>query len=147
MDTSAIVLAVVAGVPSILAAAFAYRTSNQATKAKVKADEDVNKLSTLKLDAEAFDRSQAFYDKVINAAEKEVDRLQGQIDRLHAQLERVNDQLAREQDVSNTLRNHLRTVQQQVVNMESTVNLLRAQFGPRDPDLRGDTGSAPKPAL
>lgn len=130
MDTSSIVLAMVAGIPSIAAAFFAYRTSAKATAAKEKADEDVNRLGAMKLDAEAFDRSQQFYDKVIAAAEKEVDRLQGQIDRLHTQLERVNDQLAREQDVSNTLRNHLRTVQQQVTTMEQTVNVLRSQIGP-----------------
>lgn len=131
MDASLLV-AGVTGIPSIAAAVFAYRSSASATRAKAEADFQVNQIAAGKVDAEAFERSQTFYEKVMAAAEKELGRLQGQVDRLHDQLERVNDQLAREQDVSNTLRNHVRTLQSQVSAMEQTVTGLRVQMGPRD---------------
>ncbi len=130
MDTS-ILVALVAGVPSVAAALFAYRSSAQATRAKAETDAEVNRIAATKVDAEAFERSQALYEKVLAAAEKEVGRLQSQVDRLHDQLDRVNDQLAREQDVSNTLRNHVRTLQAQVTTMEQTLTALRIQISPQ----------------
>ncbi len=129
MDAS-LIAGLLTGIPSIAAAAFAYRSSISATKAKSEADAEVNRLAATKIDAEAYERSQAIYEKAMTAAEKEVTRLQGQVDRLAGQLERVNDQLAREQDVSNTLRNHVRTLQTQVQAMEQTVGALRTQITP-----------------
>ncbi len=117
MDTTTIVTAVVAGIPSFFAAVFAYRTSAHA-----------NRISETKVDGEAYERSQQFYEKVMAGAERELARLQAQVDRLNDQLERVNNQLALEQDVSNTLRNHLRALQTQVTAMESTVLSLRSGF-------------------
>jgi len=127
---STLTAALIAGVPSIAAAVFTYRASVTATRAKASADSEVNRLAATKVDAEAYERSQAIYEKAMASAEKEVTRLQGQVDRLQAQLERVNDQLAREQDVSNTLRNHVRTLQTQVQQMEQTVTSLRTSFSP-----------------
>ena len=129
MDTT-LLAGVLTGIPSLAAAAFAYRSSVAATRAKSDSDAEVNRLASTKIDAEAYERSQAIYEKAMTAAEKEVNRLQGQVDRLQSQLERVNDQLAREQDVSNTLRNHVRTLQTQVQAMEQTVTSLRTQFSP-----------------
>lgn len=114
MDNTIVITTVLAGLPSIAAALFAYRTSTQA-----------NKISATKVDGEAYERSQQFYEKVMAGAERELTRLQVQVDRLNQQLERVNSQLALEQDVSNTLRNHLRALQTQVTSMEQTVATLR----------------------
>ncbi len=131
MDAT-LITAGVAAVPSMAAALFAYRSSMVATKAKADADAEVARLAQTKVDAEAFERSQSFYEKVMASAEKELARLQSQVDRLHDQLVRVNDQLAKEQDVSNALRNHVRTLQVQVTSMEETLGALRTQFGPRN---------------
>ncbi len=133
MDTN-VIIAVIAGIPSLAAAAFAYRSSVSATRAKSTSDSEVNRLASTKVDAEAFERSQVIYEKAMLAAEKEVGRLQGQVDRLNDQLDRLNDQLAREQDVSNTLRNHVRTLQSQVSSMEVTVSSLRHQVTRKGPE-------------
>lgn len=116
----AITIALVAGVPSVVAAAFAYRSSARA-----------NKISETKVDAEAYDRSQLFYEKLLAEAEKHLERLRSQVERLNDQLDRVNNQLAQEQDTSNALRNHVRTLQLQVNSLEATVNELRIQLNGR----------------
>lgn len=118
MDTIAIITPLLASIPAIGAAFFAYRSSSKATK-----------VEQTKVDGIVFERSQQFYEKVMASADKEVTRLQTQVDRLHDQLGRVNDQLAKEQDVSNALRNHLRTMQGQVTVMETTLDALRSQIG------------------
>lgn len=109
MDSTGIVVAVIAGVPAIASALFAFRASSQA-----------NKVGEKKVDAEAFERSQTIYDKI-------VDRLQSQVDQLQGQLSRTGVQLASEQDVSFTLRNQVRTLQQQVESLSRTVADLRAR--------------------
>jgi hypothetical protein len=48
---------------------------------------------------------------------------------INTQLDKVNAQLASEQDVSNTLRNQVRTLQSQVDLLNQTVSTLREQIG------------------
>ena len=119
-----IVTAAVAGLPSVLAALFAYRSSSQANRVNAEAQ----RINERKVDAEAYDRSQAFYEKLLSEADRAVDRLRSQVDRLQEQLDRTNNQLSNEQDVSNALRNHVRSLQAQVNGMEVTVATLREQL-------------------
>lgn len=107
MIDGAIVIAAVSAVGSGFAAYLAYRASSRA-----------NDIGEKKVDAEAYDRSHAFYEKLLGQADT-------QLERLRVQVERLNDQLAKEQDVSNLLRNHVRTLQSQVDSMEGTMQQLR----------------------
>jgi peptidoglycan hydrolase CwlO-like protein len=120
---STIIVAAVAGVPSIVAAAFAYQSSKRANEATVEA----NKIAANKVDGEAYERSRLFYESLLAEAEKHAERLQRQIERLNEQVDRLSSQLAGEQDISNTLRNQIRALQGQIGAMESTLGELRAQ--------------------
>src|SRR5215210_3657529 len=117
MDVGTLIAAGIGGVPAIVAATFAFRSSVRATKAT----EAANNLAATKVDAEAYERSQAFYEKTLTEAEKQIDRLRSQIDRL-------TTQLAQEQDVSNVLRNQVRTLATQIGSLEATLNSLRVQL-------------------
>lgn len=113
MDTT-IAAAFIAGVSSIVAAVFAYRASGQANRYTSEAAAEVNRIASTKVDGEAYERSQQFYEKLLVAAEKEVSRLQQQVDRLREELDRVNFSMAAEVTVSDTLRSQVRELQQQV---------------------------------
>lgn len=112
-----VAVAVISLFGSGLAALLSFRASTSA-----------NKVSEKKVDAEAYERSQQFYEKLLAEADKALDRLRTQVDRLQDQLDRVNTQLAQEQDVSNLLRNHVRALQTQVNSMEASVTSLRTQL-------------------
>jgi peptidoglycan hydrolase CwlO-like protein len=132
VGSSPILLAVIAGIPSVIAALFAYRSSMHANKAT----EDANRLAVSKVEGEAFERSQAFYDRLLANAEKELVRLQAQVDRLNQQLDKTNAELAQEKHVAQGLRVHVATMQAQVVTMETSLESLRAQIQNRPTDNR-----------
>jgi len=135
MDSTAILAAVFGGVPAVVAAIFAYRSSAQA-----------NAVSVKKVDAEAYERSQQFYEKLIAEADKQMERLRLQVDRLNDQVDRVNSQLAQEQDVSNALRNHVRTLTAQVGSMEMTLAELRVQIDSGRAQNRSAVQVIPQPS-
>lgn len=132
MDVTTVIAAAVGGVPAIAAAWFAYRASVHANATT----EESNRIASTKVDAEAYERSQVFYEKLLAEAERHLDRLRGQVDRLQDQLDRVNTQLASEQDVSNTLRNQVRSLFTQVNSMEGTLIEMRRQMGEGRPPRR-----------
>lgn len=125
IDSSTITAALSGGVPAILAAYFAYRSSMRAAAST----EEANRLASTKVDAEAYERSQRFYESLVAEAEKHIDRLRLQIDKLNEQVDRLLAQVATEQDVSNVLRNQVRALTTQIGNMETTLNELRIGIG------------------
>jgi peptidoglycan hydrolase CwlO-like protein len=114
MDAAAILAASIGGIPAIIAAIFAYKSSANA-----------NEVSVKKVDAEAYERSQQFYEKLLSEADRQLERLRVQVDRLNDQVDKVNTQLATEQDVSNVLRNQVRMLTTQVSTMEAMLNEVR----------------------
>ena len=108
LDATPIVVALIAATAASVPGILAWRASSRA-----------NATSDRKVDAEAFDRAAALYDKALAAAERETERLRSQV-------ERINAQLAQEMDVSNVLRNQVRTLESQVRTLESLVAELRS---------------------
>jgi septal ring factor EnvC (AmiA/AmiB activator) len=119
-----IVAAVVGGVPAIVAAWFAYRASSNANAQT----EETNRIAATKVDAEAYSRSQAFYEKLLTEADKHIDRLRSQVERLNDELDRVGAQAAQERDVANALRDQVRSLTRQVGAMEGTLAEMRRQM-------------------
>jgi septal ring factor EnvC (AmiA/AmiB activator) len=117
VDGTQVLVATIAGVPAIVAAIFAYRSSAQANKAAEK-----------KVDAEVFERTQGLYEQAIAGAQREIERLQQSQERMAAQLDRMNTQLANEQDTSHRLRGQLAVLQAQVQTMDGIIAALRAQL-------------------
>jgi predicted RNase H-like nuclease (RuvC/YqgF family) len=116
VNADTIITSLIAGIPAVAAAVFAFRASGRATA--VEKD---------KVDAAAYERSQGIYERALTAAQREVDRLQTQVDRLTAQL-------TKEEYVANGLRNQLRAVQQRMSVLEHTVWELGQQSGGPDDD-------------
>ena len=106
-----VIIASISSLAAIAGGYFSFRASSQA-----------NRTAARKVDLEAFERSQTIYEKTI-------DRLQGQTDRLGAQVDAVNSRLAQEMDVSNALRDQIRTLRGQVDDLNATVANLRAEVG------------------
>lgn len=129
MDATAVTVAALAGVPALAAAWYTYRASTRAATAQAEAARMATNLESRKVDQEAYDRAQAIYEKALAEAEKQAERMQKQVDQMRGQVDRLNEQLAKEQDVSNSLRNQVRTLQVSVDSMESTMVQLRAQLG------------------
>lgn len=123
MDSTTIFAAAIGGVPALVAAWFAYQASMRATAIT----EQGNRVAAIKVDAEAYERSQKFYESLMVEAEKHIERLRTHIERLTDQVDRLNNQLATEQDVSNVLRNQIRALTAQISSMELTLNELRNQ--------------------
>lgn len=116
---ASLVVGMGSAIAAIVSAILAYNSSKQA-----------NRTTEKKVDAEAFERSQQFYEKLLAEADKAVDRLRVQVERLQDQLDRVSNALSTEQGVSGILRTHVRALQQQVSNMESSIVALRTQLAP-----------------
>lgn len=127
MDSTTVLAAGIGGIPAIAAAWFAYRASMRASETT----SETNRIAATKVDAEAYTRSQQFYEKLLSEADKHLERLRREVDRVNDQLERVNSQLAQEQDVSNSLRNQIRALTTQVGSMETALSSLRLQVGER----------------
>jgi len=96
----AIVIAVVAALPGLVGAYFAYRQST-------KASEKAAKTETLKVEAGAYERARRLYEDGIRQLEEQVRRLR--------------DQVKDEQDASTKLRNR-------IYEMEETIATLRSQL-------------------
>ncbi len=107
MDLTPLLTGIIGGVPAIVAAGFAYRSSAAA-----------NRVEHRKVDAEAYERAREEYEKLLDRLQQQIDRMQSNIDRLYAQL-------ASEQDISNTLRNQLRTLMAQVAELEAMIAMNR----------------------
>lgn len=142
MDVTVVIAAGIGGLPAILAAFFAYKSSIRAAKTT----EEANRLAGTKVDAEAYERSQRFYESLLGEAEKHIDRLRSHTDRLNDQVDRLNTQLASEQDVSNALRNHVRALTSQISAMEAILNELRAEVHKPGRTGRDESGQR-RPAL
>ncbi len=107
---AAVIVAVVAAVPGVAGAVFAARASSRANQIALRA----SMLDERKVDAQAYKDAQEIYERALA-------QLRGQIDRL-------SEQLAQEQDVSNTLRNQVRTLQQTMLQMEQAQQAMRLQL-------------------
>jgi chromosome segregation ATPase len=127
VDATTIIAAAIGGIPALLAAFFAYKSSTRAATIT----NEANRLAATKVDADAYERSQRFYESLLNEAEKHIDRLRAQTERLNDQVDKLNNQLANEQDVSNVLRNQVRALTTQVGSMDSTLNDLRNELSRR----------------
>ncbi len=111
MDLTPLLTGALGSVPALGAAWFAYRSASSA-----------NKVDHRKVDNDAFEKSQAAYERLL-------DRMQQQVDRMQSALDRVNTQLASEQDVSNVLRNQVRNLTAQVTELESIIASMRGKSG------------------
>lgn len=100
-------VALVALVGSLAGALLSYRASTRA-----------NAIDAKKVDAEAYVRAAAIYEKALSAAEAELARM-------HSQTERVALQLESESDVSNALRGEVRIFRTRVDELERLVSTLR----------------------
>lgn len=127
MDATTITAVAIGGIPAIVAAFFAYRASLRAARVT----EEANRIASTKVDAEAYERSQKFYESLTTEAEKHIDRLRGQIDRLNDQVDRLNTQLATEKEISRAAREQVRALTSQINLMERTVNDLRQELADR----------------
>lgn len=107
MTDPSVLVAIIAGMAAVIGAGFSFRASTKA-----------NQLADRKVDMEAYDRNIVYYEKLIANLEKDVERFRTSVDR-------VNAQLAQEQDVSNALRNQVRTMQSQLDLLERTLNDYR----------------------
>jgi peptidoglycan hydrolase CwlO-like protein len=128
MDSTTVVVAAIGGIPAIIAAAFAYRSSVRAASTTEQANVRAEALAATKVDAEAYERSQHFYEKLLAESDKHLDRLRQQVDSLNAQVDRVNARLAQEQDVSSVLREQVRALTTQVSSMGTTLAVLHDQM-------------------
>ncbi len=123
MDSTILIAGI--GLSGSLAAGYlSYKASSQANKAT----QDANRINEKKVDAEAYARSQGFYEKLLSEADRHLDRLRTQVEALSEQLTRVTDQLGDEQQVSDSLRNQLRDLQIQVASMESALITMRVDL-------------------
>lgn len=116
----AIIVAGISGGVAIVSIIFTYRSSIKATKVDEK-----------KVDQAAYDRAIDFYQKQLDDATKQIDRVTSQMDRLNIQIEKMSTQLAGEQDISNTLRNQVYTLNTQVRLLNDTIIELRERLGQR----------------
>lgn len=124
-------------------ALLAFRASSQA-----------NKISNKKIDAEAYERSQSFYEKSLAQAEKDIERVRAQaekdiervraqaerdIERLRTQVDRLQDQLTRvtaqlgQMSMSSTaqdplVQQMLVELRQQLSNVEGTIASIREEI-------------------
>lgn len=102
--------ALIAAASAIVCAVLVFRSSSRASKIEEK-----------KVDQSAYDQAVSFY-------EKQLDRITVQFDRVNSQLDKVTTQLASEQDVSNVLRNQVRTLQSQVDGLNLIIVDLKTQL-------------------
>lgn len=107
MDNANIYVAIVAMVGSVSGAFLSYRASARA-----------NNIDASKVDAEAYVRAAALYEKALTTAEAESTRA-------HAQAERVALRFESETDVSESLRGEVRKLRAQVEELEHLVTALR----------------------
>jgi chromosome segregation ATPase len=122
---STILIAGIGLVGAGFSAYLSYRSSTAANRAALQA----NRISELKVDAEAYDRSQGFYEKLLAEADKHLDRLRTQVQLLGDELERVSNQLNEEQNISDHLRTQVRSLQLRVSDMESSMTDFRRHLG------------------
>jgi chromosome segregation ATPase len=97
-----------------------------------RATTDANRVNEKKVDAEAYARSQGFYEKLLTEADKHLDRLRNQVTTVSEQLARVTEQLGEEQEVSDHLRTQLRGLQEKVVTMETALITMRVDLSAID---------------
>jgi septal ring factor EnvC (AmiA/AmiB activator) len=119
-----IIIAAIGLIGSALAGLLSYRASATANRATA----DANRINEKKVDAEAYARSQGFYEKLLVEADRHLDRLRKQVEELSEQLNRVTDQLNREQRMSDNLRNQVREMQQKMSALESTLTAMRVDL-------------------
>lgn len=123
MDTATIT-AVAAAVVAIVSGALTYRASAQA-----------NRISAVKVDAEAYDRAQKIYQGGLEESER-------QVAALRAQIERLEIQMSREREISERYRQQIRGLKNTVTRMERHIAIMRAklqELGISVPELSTDS--------
>jgi chromosome segregation ATPase len=126
-----LIIAVVAIVPTSLAAFLSWRSSVRANRAT----ELATVANARKVDAEVFEKTQGLYDRAVQAAQREIDRLQTQQEKVVTQLESVvtqfeavREQLFEERGTSALLRGQVSLLQMQVGSMSEMIATLRHQI-------------------
>lgn len=102
MDASSLAATGLGALPAILAAVFAYRSSSRANDMQ----EQTNRLAAGKVDAEAYARAQATYEKLLAENERQIEKLRDEVARLTGSL----DAARREAD---ELRGRIQTLERQ----------------------------------
>jgi small-conductance mechanosensitive channel len=118
-DPTPLLVAVLAGFLGSVPGVLAYRASTKA-----------NAQTERKVDGEAYERAQQFWEKQLGAADL-------QLERVRSQLDRISDQLSKEQDISNYLRDQIRVLQGQVRILEDLVAELQNAPGRTHPTRTG----------
>lgn len=117
-DTSTIA-GIISGVTALAAALLAYRSSKAA-----------NDLSSRKVDQEAFDRSQAMYERLL-------DRMQAQLDRVNDDLDTATKELAEKRASELAMLAQMGALKRRVGELEQTLASIRAVAPNRPKRERG----------
>jgi chromosome segregation ATPase len=131
-----IIIAAIGLVGSMLAGFLSYKASSAANKATA----DANRINEKKVDAEAYVRSQGFYEKLLQEADRHLDRLRKQVEELSEQLTRVSQLLNSEQTMSDALRGQVRQLQQKLTQMETTLNSMQTDLTAMGPMHSHESG-------
>jgi chromosome segregation ATPase len=123
-DGNTLVIALVAIVPTSLAAFLSWRSSVRANRAT----ELATVANARKVDAEVFEKTQGLYDRAVQTAQREIDRLQQQQEKVVTQFEAVREQLFTERETSALLRGEVSVLQMQVGSMTEMIATLRHQI-------------------
>lgn len=81
------------------------------------ADRDAAQARAL-VEAKAYERARESYERIVKDLEAQLDRNQRTVQRVQDQLDRVLERLGQEQDISNSLRNQVRAMQEQLATLK-----------------------------
>lgn len=84
---------------------------------------------------EAVDQLRAIYEQMIGDLRTEIERTQRRMETIQGQSDRLGEQLAKEQDVSNTLRNQIYALQEQLRQHKADMAELERTMRDRDRQL------------
>ena len=80
------------------------------------------------VEAQAYQRARDSYERIVKDLEAQLDRNQKTVERVQTQLDLVMGRLATEQDVSNTLRSQIRTLQDRIAELQRENDRFRETF-------------------
>jgi septal ring factor EnvC (AmiA/AmiB activator) len=119
-NATPIVVATIAGIMGAIPGVLAWRASSKA-----------NALNSRKVDQDAYDKAVAFHSRLLDDANRQIDRVTGHLDRVTTQLDRVNEELAKEQSSNVILKGQIRALESTVQLLNDTINDLKARLAQR----------------